>query len=112
LETAFLKNCDLKTQKNAYSNRRQLCAFLKTQYFKRLICDFAKCLTVFLKITFFKSHILKLLFLNSTNVLIGMVEPPITLGVVQSPQNDDDDKKKKTKKNKIDGWADHPKWLV
>jgi hypothetical protein len=40
LKTAFLKNCDLKTQKGAYSNRRQCDAFLKTQYFKRLICDF------------------------------------------------------------------------
>jgi hypothetical protein len=40
LETAFLKNCNLKTQKNAYSNRRQYDTFLKTQYFKRLTCDF------------------------------------------------------------------------
>jgi hypothetical protein len=29
-------------------------------------CDFVKRLTTFLKITFFKSHILKLLFLNRT----------------------------------------------
>jgi len=34
------ENCDLKMQKNAYSNRRQCGAFLKTQYFKRLTCDF------------------------------------------------------------------------
>jgi hypothetical protein len=34
LETAFLKNCDLKMQKSAYSNCRQCGAFLKTQYFK------------------------------------------------------------------------------
>jgi hypothetical protein len=40
LETAFLKNCDLKMQKSAYSNHRQLGAFLKTQYFKRQTCDF------------------------------------------------------------------------
>jgi hypothetical protein len=40
LKIAFLKNCDLKTQKNAYSNRRQLGTFLKTQYFKMLTCDF------------------------------------------------------------------------
>jgi hypothetical protein len=51
LKIAFLKNCDLKTQKSAYSNRRQLGAFLKTQYFKRLTCDFTKHLTTFLKIT-------------------------------------------------------------
>jgi hypothetical protein len=62
LKTAFLKNCDLKKQKSAYSNRRQCGVFLKTQYFKGLICDFAKRLTAFLKITFFKSHILNLLF--------------------------------------------------
>jgi hypothetical protein len=36
LETAFLKNWNLKTQKSAYSNRKQCGAFLKTQYFKRL----------------------------------------------------------------------------
>jgi len=35
LETAFLK-----TQKSAYSNRKQYGAFLKTQYFKRLSWDF------------------------------------------------------------------------
>jgi hypothetical protein len=29
LETAFLKNCDLKTPKNAYSNRKQCDTFLK-----------------------------------------------------------------------------------
>jgi hypothetical protein len=40
LKTAFLKISDLKTQKSAYSNRRQWGAFLKTQYFKRLTCDF------------------------------------------------------------------------
>jgi hypothetical protein len=40
LKTAFLKNYDLKTQKSAYSNRRQCDAFLKTRYFKRLTCDF------------------------------------------------------------------------
>jgi hypothetical protein len=40
LKTEYLKNWDLKTQKNAYSNRRQFGTFLKTQYFKRLICDF------------------------------------------------------------------------
>jgi len=40
LETAFLKNCDLKKQKSTYSNRREYGAFLKTQYFKRLTCDF------------------------------------------------------------------------
>jgi hypothetical protein len=40
LEIAFLKNYDLKTQESAYSNRRQCDAFLKTQYFKRLTCDF------------------------------------------------------------------------
>jgi hypothetical protein len=39
LKSAFLKNCDLKKQKNAYSNRRQLGVFLKTQYFKRLTYD-------------------------------------------------------------------------
>jgi hypothetical protein len=40
LETVFLKNCDLKTQKNTYLNCRQLSDFLKTQYFKRLTYDF------------------------------------------------------------------------
>jgi hypothetical protein len=40
LKTAFLKNCNLKTQKNAYSNRMQCGIFLKTRDFKRLICDF------------------------------------------------------------------------
>jgi hypothetical protein len=40
LETVFLKNCDLKTQKSVYSNRKQCGTFLKTQYFKRLTCDF------------------------------------------------------------------------
>jgi len=40
LETAFLKNCDLKTQNFIYSNRRQCDIFLKTQYFKKLTCDF------------------------------------------------------------------------
>jgi hypothetical protein len=40
LETAFLKNCDSKTQKNAYSNRKQCGAFFKTQYFKRLTYNF------------------------------------------------------------------------
>jgi hypothetical protein len=40
LKIMFLKNFDLKTQKNAYSNRRQCDAFLKMQYFKRLTCDF------------------------------------------------------------------------
>jgi len=40
LKTAFLKNYDLKTQKNAYSNCRQYDIFLKTQYFKRLTCNF------------------------------------------------------------------------
>jgi hypothetical protein len=52
LKTTFLKNCELKTQKSVYSNRRQCDAFLKTQYFKRLNCDFAKRLIAFLKITF------------------------------------------------------------
>jgi hypothetical protein len=66
LKTAFLKNYDLKTQKSAYSNRRQCSAFLKTQYFKRLNCDFVKRLTAFFKNHFFKSHILKWLFLNQT----------------------------------------------
>jgi hypothetical protein len=56
LKTAFLKNCDLKTQKNDYSNRMQYGAFLKTQYFKRLTCDFAKRLIVFLKITFLNRY--------------------------------------------------------
>jgi hypothetical protein len=46
-ETAFLKNCDLKTQKNTYSNRRQLGAFFKMQYFKRLTYNF-KCQTAIL----------------------------------------------------------------
>jgi hypothetical protein len=27
-------------QKSAYSNRKQCVAFFKTQYFKRLTCDF------------------------------------------------------------------------
>jgi hypothetical protein len=39
LGTKFLKNYDLKKQKNAYSNRRQCGAFLKMQYFKRLTYD-------------------------------------------------------------------------
>jgi hypothetical protein len=47
LETVFLKNCDLKTQKSAYSNPRQWGAFLKMQYFKKLNCDF-KCQTAIL----------------------------------------------------------------
>jgi hypothetical protein len=51
LETAYLKNCDLKKQKNAYSNLRQCGTFLKTWYFKKLTCDF-KGQTAFLKITF------------------------------------------------------------
>jgi hypothetical protein len=46
LETAFLKNCDLKTQKSVYSNRRQWGAFLKTQYFKMLTCDFKDQTTI------------------------------------------------------------------
>jgi hypothetical protein len=40
LKTVFLKNSDLKTQKSAYLNRMQHGVFLKTQYFKRLTCDF------------------------------------------------------------------------
>jgi hypothetical protein len=40
LETAFLKIYDLKMQKSVYLNRRQFGAFLKMQYFKRLIYDF------------------------------------------------------------------------
>jgi hypothetical protein len=55
LETAFLKNCDLKMQKSVYSNRRQYDAFLKTQYFKMLTCDFKGQTVIwptFLKITF------------------------------------------------------------
>jgi len=34
LKTAFLKNCDLKTQKSAYSNRRQFGAFCKRSILK------------------------------------------------------------------------------
>jgi len=48
----FFKNCDLKMQKNAYSQSRQCDAFLKTPFFKRLTCDFTKRLTAFLKIIF------------------------------------------------------------
>jgi hypothetical protein len=40
LKIAFLKNCDLKTQEIAYSNRKQCDVFLKTQYFKMLTCNF------------------------------------------------------------------------
>jgi hypothetical protein len=47
LETAFLKNYDLKTNKSAYSNHKLWGAFLKTQYFKMLTCDF-KCQTAIL----------------------------------------------------------------
>jgi hypothetical protein len=66
LKTAFLKNYDLKTQKSAYSNRRQCSAFLKTQYFKSLAYDF-KCQTLnyVFKNHFFKSHILKSYILKS-----------------------------------------------
>jgi hypothetical protein len=34
LRIAFLKNCNLKTQKTAFSNRKQVCVFLKMQNFK------------------------------------------------------------------------------
>jgi hypothetical protein len=62
----FLKNYDLKTQTRAYSNRKQCDAFLKTQNFKRLTCDFkGQTLNCFFKNHFFKLHILKLLFLKS-----------------------------------------------
>jgi hypothetical protein len=34
LGIAFLKNCDLKTQKTVFSNRKQLSDFLKIHNFK------------------------------------------------------------------------------
>jgi hypothetical protein len=40
LRIAFLKNCNLKTLKAAFSNHRQWNAFLKTHNFKKLTCDF------------------------------------------------------------------------
>jgi hypothetical protein len=66
VETAFLKNYDLKTKKkSAYSNHKQLSTFLKTQYFKRLTCNFKSQTAILSNINcvfkyhFFKSHILK-----------------------------------------------------
>jgi len=64
LKTAFLKNWDLKTQKNIYSNRRQWSVFLITRYFKKQTYDFVKRLIAFLKITFFKSYIFKSHFMK------------------------------------------------
>jgi hypothetical protein len=40
LEIAFLKNCDLETQKTVLSNPKQWSAFLKIRNFKRLTYDF------------------------------------------------------------------------
>jgi hypothetical protein len=64
LGIAFKKNCDLKMQKNAFSNSRQGGAFLKTQNFKRLTCDFTKRLSAFSKIFFQIAYFKIALFLK------------------------------------------------
>jgi hypothetical protein len=68
LKTVFLKNCDLKTQKSAYSNRRQCGTFLKMQYFKRLTYDF-KCQTTILPNVYyvFKNHFFQITYFKITN---------------------------------------------